>query len=498
MTVSDNLEVLSERELEVLKLVATGATNQQIARDLVISPNTVKVHLRNIFEKLGVQSRTEATMEAVRRGWVHVPGERDEASISAATPSEAVGELPRTEAEAPGVAEATPASPATEMVATALPEPSKPELPPISLPELMPQAPARRPVARWQHAVLILAVLLAALGALAPEWLNGGSSAASLTAFTDLGRPQVAPPARVAVQRWSAVAPLPEPRSRLALASDGQRVYAIGGETAGGVTGEVTIYSPQTNGWLPGAPKLTPVANVVAGVIDGRIYVAGGSTSAGGVTDVLEIYDPAADSWTTGPVLPRPLAAYALAVWQRKLYVFGGWDGAAYRDETLVFDPAAQAWSEEAPLPGPRAFAGAAMLRDVIYVVGGTNGRSELTELLAFNPAGDVESGSRWTVKAPLQEARAGLAVVAEGNQVFALGGSRSDSAETFNEQYDVRLDAWSRLGTPVAGAWRNLAATPLHSRLYVAGGWSGTYLDVHEQYLALFRLMLPLTNTGG
>jgi DNA-binding CsgD family transcriptional regulator len=67
------LPQLSERELEILRLVASGLSNKEIAAQLVLSPNTVKVHLRNIFGKIGVQSRTEATMVAVRQGWVSVP-----------------------------------------------------------------------------------------------------------------------------------------------------------------------------------------------------------------------------------------------------------------------------------------------------------------------------------------------------------------------------------------------------------------------------------------
>lgn len=63
---------LSKREREVLQLVTKGGSNDQIARSLKISQNTVKVHLRHIFEKLGVQSRTEAAMYAVRKDWVQM------------------------------------------------------------------------------------------------------------------------------------------------------------------------------------------------------------------------------------------------------------------------------------------------------------------------------------------------------------------------------------------------------------------------------------------
>jgi len=63
-------EALSEREMEVLRLAATGVSNKDIAQQLFLSPRTVQVHLGNIFSKLGVASRTEAVLYALRKGWL--------------------------------------------------------------------------------------------------------------------------------------------------------------------------------------------------------------------------------------------------------------------------------------------------------------------------------------------------------------------------------------------------------------------------------------------
>ncbi len=64
---------LTDRELEVLQLVAEGLHNKEIARRLVISSRTVDRHCDNIYEKLGVTSRTEAVVQALSRSLLRVP-----------------------------------------------------------------------------------------------------------------------------------------------------------------------------------------------------------------------------------------------------------------------------------------------------------------------------------------------------------------------------------------------------------------------------------------
>ncbi|MFB5083517.1 response regulator transcription factor, partial [Symbiobacterium thermophilum] len=61
-----------ERETEILRLIASGAANKEIAAALFISENTVKTHISNLFQKLGARDRTEAVTKALARGWLRL------------------------------------------------------------------------------------------------------------------------------------------------------------------------------------------------------------------------------------------------------------------------------------------------------------------------------------------------------------------------------------------------------------------------------------------
>ena len=72
--VLSNGSAITPRELEILRLLASGARNREIAAKLFLSVHTVEYHVTHILQKLGVHDRAQATAEAIRRGIIRMPG----------------------------------------------------------------------------------------------------------------------------------------------------------------------------------------------------------------------------------------------------------------------------------------------------------------------------------------------------------------------------------------------------------------------------------------
>lgn len=440
---------LSERELEIIRLVATGLSNKEIASQLYISVNTVKVHLRNIFGKLGIQSRTEATLYAVRQGWVSVDVARPEATEEAKT-------------------------------ATAVP---LAERPPLSAPPLP-----------WPKRIALLVIVVLAVAGLIITWLRPASVGSAQTGeFDDLAG-GITNGSKAGQSAWQVRAPMPTARGRLALAMVNGKLYAIGGITSAGITGNVEVYDPQTDEWDTLTSKPLPVANIAAAVLDSRIYVPGGYTVTGAQTAVMEVYDPASDTWLADAApLPTPLSAYALVEYRHKLYLFGGSNGRNYVSASYVYDPPTNRWAPLAPMPTVRGFAAAAVLGDAIYVVGGYDGKRDYNVCERYWPL-----ENRWETCPPLAVGRGGLGLVALGNELYAIGGGWKGYL-AFGEQYTPERDKWIAVETPLTGQWRNLAAvvTP-DSDIYAVGGWNGqAYLSANMLYQRFaIRIFIPFSTS--
>jgi two-component system response regulator DegU len=69
---SDEQRVVTRREEEVLQLIANGCSTPEVAEQLYISHKTVKNHLASIYQKLDARDRTQAVLQAVRMGIVHL------------------------------------------------------------------------------------------------------------------------------------------------------------------------------------------------------------------------------------------------------------------------------------------------------------------------------------------------------------------------------------------------------------------------------------------
>lgn len=460
-------ESLSERELDVLTYMVQGASNKEIATQLVISENTVKVHLRRIYAKLGVSSRTEATTLALQRGLVTLPG------------LEAVNES----------ASSLPAAPLPEAPThpdTALPQAEVPTA--VSLPLPAP-TPASLP---WRTLSLGLALVAIAILLGLLIWQQQAGTPSDTVAATPSESVQKFTEQPLGDSRWLLSRAMPTARMGMGIAAVGLDIYLIGGEETEGVVNRVDVYNTIQYQWQQGAPKPTAVADVTAAVLFGEIYLPGGRGADGRPTAVVEVYSPANNLWRNVAPLPVPLSGGLALEEGGRLYFFGGWDGNAYVNTTYRYDPTLDVWQPLPSMAQARAYTAGGTIGSALYVVGGFDGASELSDCALFNASEDA-----WHDCPPLLQKRAGAGSVVLLNKLYILGGGlRPESAILYGEEYNPATQSWHALDTPMlrdAGHWRAPAVTNVETRIYAFGGRQGETLLADTFVLrAVFQTFLP------
>ncbi|KAB8142114.1 hypothetical protein F8S13_16370 [Chloroflexia bacterium SDU3-3] len=464
---------ISEREREILRLVATGATNQQIAQTLNISINTVKVHLRNIFAKIGAASRTEATVYAMRMGLFEMPPGQS-APADQSTPA----------------SQPEPATPEPIVVATADPAPidAQPQYEALPVANAEPAVPSPAPAfRRWIWPTLGFAGILV------------------IVAIARLFAPQIGTPPQPtpqgntlnASQSWSDIAPMPQGHAAFGLAayeSNGkQYLYAIAGMIGSSIDSGMQRYDIQSNTWSSLAPKPTAVGDIHAAVLGKRIYVPGGKLASGQPTATLEAYDQQDNRWITLSDMPAPRSGYALAAFEGKLYLFGGWDGSRYCDEVFSYTPDTDSWQQLTAMPTARAFAATVLVGQDIYVVGGENEQGSLTSNERYTPADDT-SGTPWKSLGPMPMAASHIAAastIANERQIYTFAAELGKK----HMIYHVAKDAWETVAMPQPLPV-DMRIALVNNKIYIIGGQlDGKAITQGFIYQPVFVILLPQIN---
>jgi len=440
---------LSEREQEILHLLATGASNKEIAQQLFLSPNTVKVHLRNIYIKIGVNSRTEAALYAVNVG---LAGSGALLGESASPNILADGSLSGENTLRQGAVAET----------------------------------ARGFRRGWKFYTLLAAALLIVLitgsyvGRFLVENPQDGSLYQGISIYES--------------PRWKVLASMPTARYGLAAVVYQESIFAIAGHTVVSPTGTVERYDPTNNSWTTLSPKPTPVYEIGAVVVGGRIYVPGGRLESGETSTVLEIYDPRKDVWEQGARMPRGLSAYALTVYEGTLYLFGGWDGKDFVDIVFSYDPVMDTWDEKQRLPSARGFAGATTTGGRILILGGYDGRSAFKDNLIFQPDLDEETRSYWQDLQAMPVGRYGMGVTSIAEVVLVVGGTDARGRSLTSLEFFPLTNEWKTFEQLSPQPWTELAVVPLGGNIYILGGKHDTLpTDEVFSYQAIYTLAIPV-----
>jgi len=426
-------ETLSERELDVLECVVNGASNKEVATELSISQNTVKVHLRNIYTKLGVSSRTEATTAALQQGLVSIPGMETTAVSDPPTQPDADTEPEATDTAVSPIPAAAP-------------------------------SPARR--LNWQTAVATAGLVLVLLVVVVLFNRQTFGQAA-----TPLPTPTLEPFTEepIGQTRWSQARPSETALANMATAAIGLDLFQIGGETGEGVVNTVSRYDTRQNAWEAMAAKPTAVADTTAAVLFGEIYVPGGRLADGSPTNRVEAYSPTNNAWRPIANLPQPIAGGLTLTDGSFLYLFGGWDGQNVVNTAYLYDLSSDSWRPLPPLPEAKAFAAGGQVTGKLYVAGGSDGTNALASCQTFDTTTET-----WDDCPAMLAPRAGAGAAVLFNKLYVIGGLSGDESIQFSEFYDPNTNTWQVVNTPMLEnnpAWSNMGVTSVETRIYALGG---------------------------
>jgi DNA-binding CsgD family transcriptional regulator len=434
---------LSEREREILSLVAKGASNKEIARTLFISTNTVKVHLRNIFAKIGASSRTEAAMYAISSGLIDLPsdgnGDRISQSLTAAS------ELSLVVKEQKGFS----------------------------------------PYLRMPGLLVILLIVLTFFAAFIVNYIRSSRITPIASANT---------PVITGETRWVSLSPLPTARKNLALVVIGDLIYAIGGETQTGVTGASEVYDISADTWTQVKDKPTPVSEIQAGVVGGKIFIPGGKLASGEVTNLLEVFDPEKGVWEVRAPLPVGLSGYGLATFEGKLYLFGGWDGYQVSASTFEYNPDLDGWRQLSSMPTARVFPGVGVSGGKLFVFGGFDGQSPLAVNEIYLPEREGGENLPWVEAEPLPEPRYAMAVASLADIIHVVGGLSDQPGQLPSLEFTASRGTWEKYDSPLPSPWSELGMTAAGTHLYLVGGnLNNTISGNVLSYQAIYLVNLPV-----
>ncbi len=435
---------LSDREIEILRLVATGASNKEIGSALHITTNTVKVHLRNIFEKINVSSRTEAALYAINQGLTG-PVLPNEVEVKEKDDKEDSIELE--------------ANPKAELQTTTEKK--------VGINRFLLFVP-----------VIVLGVVLIVF--ILRAWMDARDFKDPLI---DESKPV-----------WQSLPVLPEGRSGMAFVVFQNQLISIGGKNADGVIDSVSRLSVDTQTWeeLPGKPV---AVHQIHGVVEGgNIYVPGGLLASGEATDVMEMFSPSTLAWIELAPMPEPRAGYGLAAMNGHIYVFGGWDGEEFKDSVYRYQVELGKWEELTAMTSKRGYLSTAVYNGRIYLFGGKDdqGTSNLVEIFEIDENSNPEGS--WKKVKSLPSPRSNMGVVTLVNMIFIVGGSDDDVKALPGWVYYPDTQEWKTFNAPAETALIDPGVSGVDTNLFLVGGdVNGLPAGEAFYFKAFYTALLPL-----